>query len=912
MFMKINNSSFYNPNFKIGIKELTPEQLKEGLPNYEVLLKKIEQIRKESDNVDKTDLEKNTFETLKYDNIFSILGGRGAGKTSVLFTIYKNLKSQDNNIMVPIVMPELLDNDESIISWILSAIEVCLKEIENKIQNESVLLKTNASYKRMCDEYNFFDRCIFTSKNKLRKKFNDLKQNFYNNENKQFGNDYSENTELMAKSTQSGFEIISKFISFWNTLVEVYKKFLEANGSTASTPLIFVFIDDADLKPDIINELLFVIPKFLSHPNVVTVISGSQKTLALAVKYHMYKSITHRSYDLMALMNIEKDYNGDCYKDKNESIVSFSNLRYGGEYYRIKKLSEEILRKLFPVNNRFYIKVYDSYTQKPSFQVFINSDATCIKSTTLATKMSELLKEFYESIINIHKKFSDLTTIKELNKSTLKAKQKAFSFFNSHDTNIHPIYLSFFGRYSRDICAVYFSFYDMLNTLKGILISLYSGEYGFENNNVPEICIERTKDTLISFLRSVITSNKKYSMFESTINDIVKTKFLHWQLYIDYEKVLELYKKPEYYKTNIKNPEPFMEMFCLLNLLEKIIVLVMPQRKKTHGLVEVHEFIKSARIEIIPYDDNIDKIFYQYFVFHTFNLIPDFDIDRLEHQKNFIESVYELNILDEIKKQNNLINEEWLILLSKVFYKRYNLFARINDYSKELILFEDIPYVDNKYIELKEEYYNYIKLKLTNQDYSDEVGSKDEISRDIWEIMKLMEMYVFTLRDCIQHIKIYFNLKNIESEIIKHIESLDIYNNKQLKKVVYSLYQLLKRQYFNRDELMRMMRKIENLIELEYDDYMSLILWLDDLKEIIKKGIDIQNTTNKYYFSTIEEIKNIYKPYVDYYISLMRDRMKKENQSLPSKYNDQKIIALISSNIYQLQVQEWRDLTGME
>lgn len=35
--------------------------------------------------------------------------------------------------MVPIVMPEVLDKSESIISWILSSIEVCFDKFEESI-----------------------------------------------------------------------------------------------------------------------------------------------------------------------------------------------------------------------------------------------------------------------------------------------------------------------------------------------------------------------------------------------------------------------------------------------------------------------------------------------------------------------------------------------------------------------------------------------------------------------------------------------------------------------------------------------------------------------------------------------------------------------------------------------------------
>lgn len=456
--MSNNRTELYNPNYKIGIKELTLKQLSEGLPNYDVLVDKVKKIREESKKVDRVYLERNSFETLKYDNIFSILGGRGAGKTSILFTLYKNLKNDERNIMVPIVMPELLDKNENIISWILSAIETCLDDIEDKLIKKNKYNKDSDWYKKMCEEFEFFDRCVFNKKNKLRKRFNELKQVFYDNENKNFGNNYSESSELMANSVKSGFEIISKFITFWNTLIEVYSQCLIASSNKEPTPLIFLFIDDADLKPDIINELLFVIPKFLSHPNVVVFISGSQKTFALAVKNHMYKSITQNTYDLMSLMDVEHKYNGDSYKSDDNSRIKFSELRYGKEYYLVDKLSDEILRKLFPVYNRFYIKKYDTYEKKQAFQIFKEDVPTCRESIRFSEKITKLLNDYYYSIMKMHYEHIECMSIHDKSEpsiETAREKKNNFKLLKANDDFVgefeNGFYLSFFGRYARDI-----------------------------------------------------------------------------------------------------------------------------------------------------------------------------------------------------------------------------------------------------------------------------------------------------------------------------------------------------------------------------------------------------------------------------------------------------------------------------
>lgn len=91
-----------------------------------MMIDKIKRTREEASLINKAALLENDFETMKYDQIFSLLGGRGAGKTSMLLTIYNELKTNDENILLPIIMPELIDEDEDILSWLLSAMKINL------------------------------------------------------------------------------------------------------------------------------------------------------------------------------------------------------------------------------------------------------------------------------------------------------------------------------------------------------------------------------------------------------------------------------------------------------------------------------------------------------------------------------------------------------------------------------------------------------------------------------------------------------------------------------------------------------------------------------------------------------------------------------------------------------------------
>ena len=152
-----------NPTYKTGIKTLTDVQLKNGLPSYTILLDKIETIRENAKTVSRIPID-GSFENLKYDNIFSILGGRGAGKTSILLTILDKLKSDAGNIniIMPIIMPELIDNGDSFIGWILSAVEKEIQNIENRIK-ERGYRKDDSAYVQMCDKYHFLNAVCSTA-----------------------------------------------------------------------------------------------------------------------------------------------------------------------------------------------------------------------------------------------------------------------------------------------------------------------------------------------------------------------------------------------------------------------------------------------------------------------------------------------------------------------------------------------------------------------------------------------------------------------------------------------------------------------------------------------------------------------------------------------------------------------------
>ena len=103
---------------KIGIKLLDFLQIQSIMPDFMELLKAIS-IQRERASGSGQYMTANYH--LMHDNIFGILGGRGSGKTSVLFSLREYLmKENQNDIILPIISPELISEGCSMLSFFFS------------------------------------------------------------------------------------------------------------------------------------------------------------------------------------------------------------------------------------------------------------------------------------------------------------------------------------------------------------------------------------------------------------------------------------------------------------------------------------------------------------------------------------------------------------------------------------------------------------------------------------------------------------------------------------------------------------------------------------------------------------------------------------------------------------------------
>lgn len=705
-----------NPTYKTGIKTLTDVQLRNGLPSYDILFEKIATIRENAKKISSLPID-GSFENLKYDNIFSILGGRGAGKTSILLTIHDKLKTDTSNIniIMPLIMPELIDNGDSFIGWILSAVEKGLQNIENKIK-ERGYRKGDGSYSEMCDKFHFFERCSFNNGNTLHNTFSELKKSYYAKVyNSRRGEwDINSDMALVSSINDKGFSLTEQFTSFWNQLVATYREYYRTSNDDQRTPLIFFMIDDADLKPQIINELIFSLPKYFSHPNVVVLVSASQKTLNYTVKNFMYQQITNKDFDLMKLMEMEFRYNSEVYIGLDRHpMVRFHELRYGKEYDKIINLTEEVLRKLFPVSNRFYLKKYELPADKCSLK-FENSDSEILD---ISNQFAKELDDFQNEVVSFHlDKLIESGSFDKV-QSSLKRKHKYFTLTEKDDMKT-AFYLSFLGKYPRDIVSGYHSFHDTLKELIALLRNYYAQNPDRDfDAPVTDEFLKGIRECCINFISSIVVSNRNLKMFSKCSDEFVLERRMHWQLFVNYPKVVTMFNDSNHIVENEANPSPFIEMICLLNFVEQLIVQLIPHRKEHHGYSELQQIIDICNIKIIKKSDDLYKMFKQYEVFSMYKVIPDFNMSDHEHQDILLDVIYNLDLLKENTPNDIMSNNTWYDFVSEVMFNRFSYIEQVQKHKDIIFMLKKRSFVDSIYIKTRDNYLSKAKKYLLYNDF---------------------------------------------------------------------------------------------------------------------------------------------------------------------------------------------------
>ncbi|GIP25803.1 hypothetical protein J23TS9_09330 [Paenibacillus sp. J23TS9] len=279
-----------NTKVFIGARDLKKE-VYNILPTFDLLLKQIEQIREQGQQergISNKDYRKDV------NNTIGIFGPRGTGKTSVLYTLINKLKPVTNNILkekyehnmiLGIIEPDHLGDNTKIMGSIVGMLK---KMVDQQIIQIS---KPNRQITKELNEY--FNKGLFRSNNPLQSKMNDLVEYhmYTENEYRQLlihtYDDLATHIKKSARLLTPDVEFREKLHELITCLIDnqrlLLKISLQEGEKSIEEPLIFLFIDDIDLKMIRSRELIEAILQYANHPNVVTILSGDYEILRDAI-----------------------------------------------------------------------------------------------------------------------------------------------------------------------------------------------------------------------------------------------------------------------------------------------------------------------------------------------------------------------------------------------------------------------------------------------------------------------------------------------------------------------------------------------------------------------------------------------------------------------------------------------------
>lgn len=338
----MNNES----STQIGAKALTKAEINLILPSYDRILSQIEEIRNESNLSKENNIQKT--------NNISVLGVRGSGKTSILKSIINDLEKENNNkneelnIIFPMIIPENMSEKMNLLSTILGLFKKKVDEIENKNKEKS-------------------QNCWEKTTTEVSKKYNSLLKKYCHmqSEFRQVSIDEFISESNYVRKNAEIFNADSEFINDFNKFItEITQK---------TNTLIFFFIDDIDLSTNRCTDIIKTLLAYMSHPKIVTILSGDLDTFAeeLTIDFLKKGDLLHK--DLLDISFINND-------EKN--ILE-----------RKKELAYEYLKKIIPPIYRHNLKTW-SLKNRAQFKSATTIDGKDSDNKNLAELLTDTFRDY--------------------------------------------------------------------------------------------------------------------------------------------------------------------------------------------------------------------------------------------------------------------------------------------------------------------------------------------------------------------------------------------------------------------------------------------------------------------------------------------------------------------------------------
>ncbi|GEM_PF-6571466 len=327
----------------IGAGVLSRQQAEQLLPDYNNITKQITSFRIQAANyISKPGTERKI--DVQFHNTISILGGRGSGKTSMLLTIKHELEKGQNDIILPLIIPDQISRPNDTLGWILSF-----------LKNEAIQLEkmNNPAHN------NPFNSCIREEKSSLLSSFEVLYRK-YLFRSEEYHDIIQRRDEGIAEFKRDNMdiitadhELISSFQKFIDQLLSIKTEQLK-NANTqqqeSTEPLLFIFFDDVDISAHRCPEVLDTIRIYLSHPSVVSFVAGDylEFSEAMTLEFLRKDQIPSRQFETSFVVQANH-----LNVSRHNTLASFMNTSNALEIRQSR--SQEYLKKVFPPAFRYHV-----------------------------------------------------------------------------------------------------------------------------------------------------------------------------------------------------------------------------------------------------------------------------------------------------------------------------------------------------------------------------------------------------------------------------------------------------------------------------------------------------------------------------------------------------------------------------
>lgn len=557
--MNMKKTAEITPTHKVGIKLFSEFQMKNIFPDYQNLLNRIESHRKNIATLEPIPKDHYQY-NLMYDNVFTILGKRGSGKTSVAFTLQKFFEDNTNHpcdIVMPIIIPDVIPADCSILGWMLAIIKQAIQNFEK----ESEDLMAMEDFR----ENDYWANCRYSShsaQGDLLKKVNQLLEMYYANKyDPSHENSFHVAVGNSARQTQDYYQFSQLMAELWNEWINAIKKrqsYLYLKDKCAQeAPLIYFIFDDVDLAPEKVGELLAIIIKYLSHPNVIVLTTADEE---------LFLEVTENNFD-RNIGRLPKEWRNYLHKNAIEQ-ESFQYIDKD-ELDLIQQTARMYLGKVLPTSTRYYLNLFMDAGHKARFLINDKRLDLCIEEL-----IEKLLEKYNGEGRNIN--------------SFLKAENRMINF-----------YFNFLGDTSRQIANAYYGIQEFIETLADCC--------QFQKEHTEEYWM-RIFYASRYFLQISVSSNhclaENIENRERFVYEILPFRYNGWNLYINYQYLTNFllhHPLKEKRKTFSQWVQMAQGLFSLLLFLENIFYIVdsIPEhnsskRKKIYGISYYTNFVSET------------------------------------------------------------------------------------------------------------------------------------------------------------------------------------------------------------------------------------------------------------------------------------------------------------------------------